>query len=106
LDLGGIAVTPTIGGLSPGLEKVARRARLRLRLVELFGAVPPAEAEAVAGLCLVTSAFAAICRVWLAQRRGSERRWRKVTFAEGKRMADSLDSQHDPKAHLQTGFRN
>jgi drug/metabolite transporter (DMT)-like permease len=37
-----------------------------------------APTEAVAGLCLVTSAFAAICRVWLAQRRGCERRWRKA----------------------------
>lgn len=29
-------------------------------------------------------------RVWLAQRRGPERRWRRVTFAEAKRIVDSL----------------
>jgi len=29
-------------------------------------------------------------QVWLAQRRGPERRWHKVTFAEAKRIVDSL----------------
>ena len=29
-------------------------------------------------------------RIWLAQRRGPERRWHRVTFAEGKRVVDSL----------------
>jgi feruloyl-CoA synthase len=29
-------------------------------------------------------------RIWLAQRRGPERQWSKVTFAEGKRVVDSL----------------
>src|SRR5271165_2242168 len=29
-------------------------------------------------------------RIWLAQRRGPERRWHRVTFAEGKRVVDSV----------------
>ena len=29
-------------------------------------------------------------RIWLAQRRGPDRQWRKVTFAEGKRIVDCL----------------
>ena|SRR5271165_1461894 len=29
-------------------------------------------------------------RIWLAQRRGPERRWHRVTFAESKRVVDSV----------------